>query len=72
MIEVDWTAEEFTRGAFSATFGPGGLIRFGPDLRRPVGPIHWANTDFSGIGNMHMDGAILSGQAAADAVRSDV
>ncbi|MFN0155044.1 MAG: flavin monoamine oxidase family protein [Gaiella sp.] len=67
--EVDWTAEEYTRGAFSATFGPGGLVRFGSDLRRPVGPIHWANSDFSGVGNMHMDGAILSGQAAADAVR---
>jgi putrescine oxidase len=67
-IEVNWSAEEWTRGAYSATFGVGGLSRFGPDLRRPVGPIHWACTDIAGVGNMHMDGAILSGRAAAEAV----
>jgi putrescine oxidase len=67
-LEVDWSAEEWTRGAYSATFGPGGLTSFGPDLRRPIGPIHWACTDIAGVGNMHMDGAVRSGQAAADAV----
>ena len=34
----------------------------------PIGPLHWACTDIAGVGNMHMDGAILSGRAAADAV----
>ena len=67
-IEVNWSAEEWTRGAYSATFEIGGLSRFGPDLRRPVGPIHWACTDIAGVGNMHMDGAIISGRAAAEAV----
>lgn len=69
-IEVDWCAEEWTQGAYSATFGPGGLTRFGPDLRRPVGPISWACTDIAGEGNMHMDGAILSGRLAAGAARA--
>ena len=64
-IEVDWSAEEWTRGAYSATFEVGGLTRFGADLRRPIGPFHWACTDISGVGNMHMEGAIRSGQAAA-------
>ena len=67
-IEVDWSAEEWTRGAYSATFEIGGLSRFGADLRRPIGPFHWACTDISGVGNMHMEGAIRSGQAAAAAV----
>lgn len=67
-IEVDWSAEEWTRGAYSATFEVGGLSRFGADLRRPIGPIHWACTDIAGVGNMHMDGAILSGRAAAEAI----
>ena len=67
-IEVDWSAEEWTRGAYSATFEVGGLSRFGADLRRPIGPFHWACTDISGVGNMHMEGAIRSGQAAAAAV----
>ena len=31
-------AEEWTRGAYAATFGVGGLTRFGPDLRAAGGP----------------------------------
>ena len=67
-IETDWTAEEWTRGAYAATFGVGGLTRFGPDLRRPVGPIHWACSDIAGRGHMHVEGAVRSGESAADAV----
>ena len=69
-IELDWSAEEWTRGAYAATFGVGGLTRFGEDLRRPIGPIHWACTDIAGIGHMHMEGAIRSGEAAAAAVHT--
>ncbi|MDH4177141.1 MAG: FAD-dependent oxidoreductase [Thermoleophilia bacterium] len=68
VLEVDWSAEEWTRGAYSATFEIGGLTRFGADLRRPIGPLHWACTDISGVGNMHMEGAIRSGKAAAAAI----
>jgi putrescine oxidase len=64
-IETDWSAEEWTRGAYASTFGIGGLTRFGPDLRRPVGPIHWACSDSAGFGHMHMEGAARSGEAAA-------
>ena len=64
-IELDWSAEEWTRGAYAATFGVGGLTRFGEDLRRPIGPIHWACTDIAGVGHMPMEGAIRSGEAAA-------
>ena len=66
--ELDWSAEEWTRGAYAATFGVGGLTRFGRDLRRPIGPIHWACTDISGVGHMHMEGAVRSGEAAAAAI----
>ena len=68
MVELDWSAEEWTRGASAATFGVGGLSRHGPDLTRPVGPVHWACTDLAGVGHMHMEGAIRSGRAAAHAV----
>ena len=67
-VETDWSAEEWTRGAYAATFGIGGLTRFGEDLRRPVGPIRWACSDIAGVGHMHMEGAVRSGEAAADAV----
>jgi putrescine oxidase len=65
LVETDWSAEEWTRGAYASTFGIGGLTRFGPDLRRPVGPIHWACSDIAGFGNMHMEGAARSGDATA-------
>jgi putrescine oxidase len=67
-IETDWSAEEWTRGAYASTFGIGGLTRFGPDLRRPVGPIHWACSDIAGFGHMHMEGGVRSGEAAGAAV----
>jgi putrescine oxidase len=70
VIEHDWSAEEWTRGAYAATFGVGGLSRHGPDLGRAVGPIHWACTDIAGVGHMHMEGAIRSGKAAARAILS--
>lgn len=65
VVERDWSGEEWTRGAYAATFGVGGLSRFGRDLRRPVGPLHWACSDLAGVGHMHMEGAIRSGRAAA-------
>ena len=66
-IETDWSGQEWTRGAYGTSFGPGGLTRFGEDLRRPVGPIHWACTDIAGVGHIHMEGAIRSGRQAAAA-----
>jgi putrescine oxidase len=71
-VETDWCAEEWTRGAYAATFGAGGLTRFGPDLRRPVGPIHWACADIAGQGHMHMEGGVRSGEAAARAVLAEL
>lgn len=68
VVERDWSQEEWTRGAYAATFGIGGLSRHGPDLTRPVGAVHWACTDLAGVGHMHMEGAIRSGRAAARAV----
>jgi putrescine oxidase len=66
-IEIVWSAEEWTRGAYGTSYGVGGLTRFAEDLRRSIGPIHWACTDIAGIGHIHMEGAIRSGQRAAKA-----
>jgi putrescine oxidase len=65
VIETDWSAQEWSRGAFAATFGVGGMTRFGQDVLRPVGPIHWACSDIAGVGHMHMEGALRSGERAA-------
>ena len=68
IIEVNWSAEEWTRGAYSATFEVGGLSRFGADMRREIGPLRFACTDIAGVGNMHMEGAVRSGRVAATAI----
>jgi putrescine oxidase len=65
-IETDWSAQEWTRGAYGTSFGPGGLTRFRDDIRRPVGSIQWACTDIAGVGHIHMEGAIRSGRRAAE------
>ena len=67
-LELRLPTVEWTRGAYSATFGVGGLSRFGEDIRRPIGPIAFAGTDIAGEGTMHMDGAVRSGRAAAGVV----
>jgi putrescine oxidase len=69
-VERNWSEEEWTRGAYAATFSIGGLARYAPDLRRPVGPIHWACTDLAGVGHMHMEGAVRSGRAAGAEIAS--
>jgi len=71
-IETVWSAEEWTRGAYGTSYGPGGLTRFGEDLRRSIGPIHWACTDIAGVGHIHMEGATRSGELAARACLASV
>ncbi len=66
--ESDWGSEEWTRGAYAASFDLGGLSRYGADLRTPVGPIHFACSDIAGAGYQHVDGAIRMGRAAAAAI----
>ncbi|WP_241976949.1 MULTISPECIES: NAD(P)/FAD-dependent oxidoreductase [unclassified Cryobacterium] len=63
--ESDWGTEEWTRGAYAASFDLGGLARFGADLRTPVGPILFSCSDLAGKGYQHVDGAIRMGRAAA-------
>jgi putrescine oxidase len=66
--ESDWGSEEWTRGAYAASFDMGGLARFGADALEPVGPIHFASSDLAGHGHQHVDGAIRMGRRVADAV----
>lgn len=65
-FESDWGAEEWTRGAYAASFDLGGLSRYGADLRTPVGPIHFACSDMAGAGYQHVDGAIRMGRLVAE------
>jgi putrescine oxidase len=66
--ESDWASDEWTRGAYAASFDMGGLARFGADALQPVGPLHFASSDLAGHGYQHVDGAIRMGRRAAEAV----
>jgi monoamine oxidase len=67
-VELDWSAEPWTRGCYGAHFGPGVWTQFGPALREPVGRIHWAGTETATVWCGYMDGALQSGERAASEV----
>jgi monoamine oxidase len=64
-VELDWSAEEWTRGCYGAHFPTGVWTQYGPALREPVGPLHWAGTETASEWNGYMEGAVQSGQRAA-------
>lgn len=63
--ESDWGTEEWTRGAYAASFDLGGLVRYGADQRAAVGPVRFASSDLAGHGYQHVDGAVRMGREAA-------
>lgn len=71
-FESDWAAEEWTRGAYAASFDLGGLSRYGRDLRKPVGRIHWSSSDLADEGFQHVDGAIRVGTETAAAIIAEL
>ena len=64
-FESDWVSEEWTGGAYAASFDLGGLSRWGADLRSPVGNIRFASSDLAAEGYQHVDGAIRIGHDVA-------
>ena len=67
-FESDWGSEEWTRGAYAASFDLGGLSRYGAHLREAIGPIHLACSDLAGVGYQHVDGAIRMGRLVASQI----
>jgi monoamine oxidase len=67
-VERDWAAEEWSRGCYGGRFGTGVWTGYGEALREPVGRIHWAGTETAEIWNGYMDGAVRSGERAAQEV----
>src|SRR6201996_3426892 len=69
-VDHRWGAEEFAPGGPTAAVPPGSWTRFGPMLRCPIGPIHWAGTETADEWTGFLDGAVRSGQRAAGEVAS--
>jgi monoamine oxidase len=67
-VEKDWAIEEWTRGCPTAYCPPGVLLDFGSALRPTFGRVHWAGTETATYWAGYMDGAVRSGERAAQEV----
>lgn len=63
--DLDWSAEEWTRGCYGGHFPPGVWTTYGQALKEPVGLIHWAGTETARQWTGYIDGAIESGERVA-------
>lgn len=71
-VENAWADDAFSRGDPVAGLPPGVLLDFGTALRAPVGRIHWAGTETSDFWVGYMDGAVRSGERAAQEVLAEL
>jgi monoamine oxidase len=66
--EQDWSVERYSGGRMISHAPTGVLTEFGYTLREPCGRIHWAGTESSAVMCGWVDGAIRSGERAAEEV----
>jgi len=67
-IETPWWTENWTRGCSMAHLPPGILTRYGALLSQPFQRVHWAGTETSTKSHGAIDGAVRSGERAAEEV----
>jgi monoamine oxidase len=67
-LETAWAEEEWSRGGPVCSFTPGSLVPYGEALRQPAGRIHWAGAETATVWCGYMEGAIRSGERAAEEV----
>ncbi|HET6794870.1 MAG TPA: NAD(P)/FAD-dependent oxidoreductase [Acidimicrobiales bacterium] len=72
LVETAWWSEPWSRGCSMAHLPPGVLSRHGHLYTRPLGRVHWAGTETSGVSHGAMDGAVRSGRRAADEILEGV
>jgi monoamine oxidase len=64
-LERLWAEEEWTRGCYGCHMPTGAWTSYGPALREPIGPLHWAGAEYATVWNGYMDGAVRSGEQVA-------
>lgn len=67
-LDHDWVADPWSRGCYTGVPTPGTLSRLGPGLRAPCGAVHWAGTETAEAWCGYIEGALASGERAADEV----
>ncbi|HZA84342.1 MAG TPA: flavin monoamine oxidase family protein [Actinomycetes bacterium] len=68
LLERSWADEEYSGGCYAGYFPPGVWTSFGQALREPIGRLHWAGTETATAWTSYMEGAVQSGERAADEV----
>jgi len=64
-----WPQDPWAFGGYAANPAPGVWFEHGATgWRKPCGRIHWAGTETAAVWNGYIDGAISSGQRAADEI----
>lgn len=64
-VEKLWNDDEWSRGGYFGYLPPGAWTTVGATLTEPVGRIHWAGSESSGMCMGSMDGAMRAGIRAA-------
>ncbi len=67
-FEQAWAEEEWSGGGPVCAPAPGALTAYGAELRRPSGRVHWAGAETSTVWCGYMDGAVRSGERAAEEI----
>jgi monoamine oxidase len=66
--EMTWNREVFSTGGPTANHVPGAIVEYGSAIRDPLGLLHWAGTETATRWTGYMDGAVESGERAAQEV----
>jgi len=66
--DFSWGNDVFAAGGPNPAVAPKAWTLFGRHLREPIGPLHWAGSETADETSGSMNGAILSGQRAAEEV----
>jgi monoamine oxidase len=71
-LDKSWAKDRWSRGCYVGFTPPGVLLGYRETIRASVGPIHWAGTETASQWAGYMDGAVQSGQRAADEVLGEI
>jgi monoamine oxidase len=66
--EVDWTGDPWAGGGYAAFMPPGVWTSYGEALAAPVGRIYWAGTEVADRWPGFFEGAVRTGESAAERV----
>jgi len=67
-VDYDWSGDEWSAGCYGGLHPPGVLSTVGGALRTPCGRIHFAGSESATRWQGFMDGALESGERAAEEV----